>query len=181
MLTGFRRTMALGFSLIFFALSAALSVIAVHLMAQSFASDKTVAEGLLKALNMAVISLATFELGLGVHKEYASADEADDILVVLRRTVSRFVSIVCIALVLEGLIMVIKYSQLDLAGNLPYPVAIVTSAAFLLLSLGGFLRLSRPARAEVRGGRADALHPLLADTGWPARIGEVSASLRERN
>jgi len=179
MLTRFRQTMALVFSLIFFALSASLSVIAVHLMAQSFASDKTVAEGLLKALNMAVISLATFELGLGVHKEYASHDEADDILVVLRRTVSRFVSIVCIALVLEGLIMVIKYSQLELAGNLPYPVAILVSAAFLLLALGGFLRLSRPARPEARSERTDAIHSLLADAGWPAQPGEYG--LRERN
>jgi len=37
---------------------------------------------------------------------------------------------------------VIKYSQLDLAGNLGYPVAIIASASLLLLSLGGFLRLT---------------------------------------
>lgn len=49
---------------------------------------------------------------------------------------------VCVALVLEGLIMVIKYSQLDLAGNLYYPVAIIASASILLLSLGGFLKLT---------------------------------------
>ncbi|MEJ6077071.1 hypothetical protein MT391_00770 [Vibrio sp. 1-Bac 57] len=46
------------------------------------------------------------------------------------------------ALSLEGLIMVIKYSQLDLAGNLYYPVAIITSTALLLSSLALFLYLT---------------------------------------
>ncbi len=40
------------------------------------------------------------------------------------------VGTVCIALVLEALIMIIKYSQLDLASNLYYPVAILLACAF---------------------------------------------------
>jgi hypothetical protein len=130
---------------VFFGLALALGGLSLESIYASVAGDMALAEGLLKALNMAVISLATFELGLGVHKEYAGHDDTDDVLVILRRTVAlgRFVSIVCIALVLEGLLMVIKYSQLDLAGNLPYPVAIVASAALLLTALGAFLRLSR--------------------------------------
>jgi len=39
--------------------------------------------------------------------------------------------------------MIIKYSQLDLAGNLFYPVAVVVAASLLLMSLGLFLRWSR--------------------------------------
>lgn len=147
----FRRAMALGFCLLFFGLSVALGAISFQSFAESFMFHKNLAEGLLKALNMAVIALATFELGLGVQKEYAHHEEDSDILLVLRRTVSRFVSIVCIALVLEGLIMVIKYSQLELAGNLPYPVAIVASAAILLVALGAFLHLTRD---PLRGPRS---------------------------
>jgi hypothetical protein len=37
--------------------------------------------------------------------------------------------------------MVIKYSQLDMAGNLYYPVAIIISTAILLAALGLFLKL----------------------------------------
>ena len=58
----------------------------------------------------------------------------------LRRTMPRFIGTVCIALSLEALIMVIKYSQLELAGNLYYPVAIIVSTAFLLTALGLFLK-----------------------------------------
>ncbi len=165
----FRRLMALGFCLLFFALSMALGAISFQLFAESFLAHKHLAEGLLKALNMAVIALATFELGLGVQKEYTNHDEDHDILVVLRRTVSRFVSIVCIALVLEGLIMVIKYSQLELAGNLPYPVAIIASAAILLVALGAFLHLSRgPLRSSSTGDQLDGGRVLLMDR-WEER------------
>ncbi|HSH68396.1 MAG TPA: hypothetical protein VK997_00665 [Deferrisomatales bacterium] len=146
-----RRATAVGFSVVFFGLALALGGLALEIIWTTITGAMALAEGLLKALNMAVISLATFELGLGVHKEYASHNDTDDVLVILRRTVARFVSIVCIALVLEGLLMVIKYSQLDLAGNLPYPVAIVASASLLLAALGAFLRLSREdSRGEVR-------------------------------
>jgi hypothetical protein len=139
----FRQMMAVGFSFIFFALSAVLGGITIQAMAEgAFGCSMQLIEGFLKAINMAVISLATFELGLVVNKEYGSRDEDGHILVVLRRTLPRFVSIVCIALVLEGLLMVIKYSQLDMAGNLYYPVAIITSAAFLLVALGLFLRMT---------------------------------------
>jgi len=67
--------------------------------------------------------------------------------------VTHFVGIVCIALVLEGLLMVIKYSQLELAGNLTYPVAIIASAALLLTALGLFLRFTENLDAQ-----AVALH-----------------------
>ena len=78
-----------------------------------------------------------------IGQEYGQ--EADhDVIIMLRRTLPRFIGTVCVALSLEGLIMVIKYSQLDLAGNLYYPVAILVSAALLLMALGVFLKLAPP-------------------------------------
>lgn len=139
----FRFVMAWAFSVMFFVLSASLAIVAIEAFGRGVFGHLDSTEGFLKAINMAVISLATFELGLGVNKEYASHDPESDIIMVLRRTVSRFVSIVCIALVLEALLMVIKYSQLELAGNLYYPVAIVTSAGVLLSALGLFLHFTR--------------------------------------
>jgi asparagine N-glycosylation enzyme membrane subunit Stt3 len=139
---GFRRLMALLFTAIFFVLSITLAVLTVQAIAQGFFGDLKLIDAFLKAVNMAVISLATFELGLVVSKEYAGRDDEGHIATVLQRTLPRFISIVCIALALEGLLMVIKYSQLELAGNLYYPVAIIASTALLLAALGLFLRLS---------------------------------------
>ncbi len=138
----FRQLMALGFSTIFFILSLTLAGMTAEAMLQGLLGSAGLTEALLKAINMAIVSLATFELGLVVIKEYAGRDDEGHIAIVLHRTLPRFVSIVCIALVLEGLLMVIKYSQLDLAGNLYYPVAVISSASLLLASLGVFLKLS---------------------------------------
>ena len=115
-------------------------------------SDGDIIEGLVKGLHMGVVALAVYELAQIVYDEY-EADESkcntpDRIVARIRRGLIRFVSVVCTALVLEALIMVIKYSQKDLAGFLFYPVAIIGAAALLLIALGVFTRLTRePAEA----------------------------------
>lgn len=141
-LNTFRQLMAVGFSTIFFILALALAGMTAEAMLRGLLGSTGMTEAFLKSINMAIVSLATFELGLVVIKEYAGRDDEGHIATVLHRTLPRFVSIVCISLVLEGLLMVIKYSQLELAGNLYYPVAVITSASLLLASLGVFLKLS---------------------------------------
>jgi hypothetical protein len=85
-----------------------------------------------------------FELGAGISKEYSSSDdEEENTYSNTRRIITRFVGTVCIALVLEALIMIIKYSQLELAGNLYYPVGILFGSSFLLVALGAFLWLTK--------------------------------------
>lgn len=140
--TLFRQFMAIGFSAIFFILALSLTILSGEATLKGLSGELSFTEAILKAINLAIVGLAIFELGLVVNKEYAGKNDDHHIVIVLRRTLPRFVSIVCIALVLEGLLMVIKYSQLDLAGNLYYPVAIITSAALLLAALGVFLHLS---------------------------------------
>jgi hypothetical protein len=97
---------------------------------------------------MGVVALAVYELAQVVHQEYDTSGKASDAIRRIRRGVTRFASIVFVALVLESLIMVIKYSQQDLAGFLYYPVAIIASASFLLMSLGVFIKLSSSVTLE---------------------------------
>lgn len=137
-----KRLMATMFSALFLTLSISLSAMAVYQFSQSIIGDESLANGVVKSINIAVVSLAIFELGVGVGKEYINENEDENVYRAVRRSVTRFVAVVCVALALEGLIMVIKYSQLELAGNLFYPVAIVAAAATLLVSLGGFLKLT---------------------------------------
>ena len=137
----FRQFIGVGFSTIFFLFSLSLAGLTLQEIWHGLLGSENLIGAFVKAINIAVIALATFELGLVVNKEYGEAED-DHIMIVLRRTVPRFVSIVCIALVLEGLLLVIKYSQLELAGNLYYPVAIIIAASLLLIALGVFLRFS---------------------------------------
>jgi hypothetical protein len=137
-----RRFIAVCFSGIFFMFAALLGGLTLHGLITAFADPAQIAGAAAKAINTAVVALAAFELGLVVAREYGDPEDGH-ITVVLRRTVPRFISIVCIALALEGLLLVVKYSQTDVSGNLPYAVAIVVSAAILLMALAGFLRLTR--------------------------------------
>lgn len=106
-------------------------------------NDGDVLEGLIKGLHMGVVALAVYELAQIVYEEYDTTGRGDNMLVArIRRGIIRFVSVVCTALVLESLILVIKYSQKDLVGFLLYPVAIISAAAFLLVALGVFTRLT---------------------------------------
>ncbi|WP_420554510.1 hypothetical protein [Neptuniibacter marinus] len=138
-----RFVMAKLFTFIFLGMALAM----IFSLAQSVISSILIGEEItqifLSGINTGIIALAVFELALVINREYSEAEEDGDAVESLRRTIPRFIGTVCIALSLEGLIMVIKYSQLDLAGNLYYPVAIISSTALLLASLGAFLFLTR--------------------------------------
>ena len=137
----YRQLVALGFSMLFFIFSVFLTGIMLYEIVDGILHSDKLISVFINGINNAVIALATFELGTVIIKEYGS-NEDSHIVVVLRRTLPRFLSIVCIALALEGLLMVIKYSQLDLAGNLYYPVAIIIATSMLVMSLGVFLRFT---------------------------------------
>ena len=131
-------------ALSFLSLSLFLIGLAIFQFVEGFNEGKEMVNILIKSINTSIIAMAIFELGIGIGKEYGNhTDDEDHTYIVMRRTISRFVGTVCIALVLEALIMIIKYSQLDLAGNLFYPVGILIGTSVLLASMGLFLQLTR--------------------------------------
>ena len=136
-----RSWLATGFAVLFLTISVSLAGLSIIHFIEAFQSKEFIS-GIILAINDTFIALATFELGTGIAKEYRN-DEETNLYFAIRRTVTRFVSVVVIALVLEGLIMVIKYSQLELAGNLYYPVAVIAAASVLLVALAIFLSMTR--------------------------------------
>lgn len=159
----FKIAMAMIFSGFFFAVAILLVVQMIYQFVTEVADGNEVVEPILAMISKAVIALATFELGIGITKEYPERGY-EDVFANVRRTTTRFFGVVSIALVLEALILVIKYSQLELAGNLYYPVAIICSAAVLIISLGLFLHLTqqesgKPALSELGRSRSNPPGP----------------------
>lgn len=140
----FKVVIGLMFSLVFLVIALFLTALAGHQFYSGLTDGKELVNIFIQSVNTLIVALALFELGLGIGKEYATEDEEHNTYAVVRRTIARFVGTVCIALVLESLIMIIKYSQLDLAGNLYYPVGIMAGASVLLMGMGVFLHLTRP-------------------------------------
>lgn len=136
------------FTFIFFGLAAAILISLLKTVVEGILNGTDIMQIFLSSINTGIIALAVFELALVIHREYSGQEEEQDAVIGLRRTIPRFIGTVCVALSLEGLIMVIKYSQLDLAGNLYYPVAIIASTALLLIALSIFLFLTRDTKVH---------------------------------
>lgn len=130
------------FSLVFFVLAFTLVSATVMDVISDLQSGQQLMQALIKGVNGSIIALAVYELAMVIRSEYSGRSESHDVITMMRRTLPRFIGTVCVAMSLEGLIMIIKYSQLELAGNLYYPVAIIASTALLLASLGVFLRMA---------------------------------------
>jgi hypothetical protein len=165
MIARFKASIGLMFSLIFLAIALFLTALAMYQFYAGLTEGKELVNIFIQSINTLIISLALFELGLGIGKEYATHDEEPNTYAVVRRTIARFVGTVCIALVLESLIMIIKYSQLDLAGNLYYPVGIMAGASVLLSGMGLFLHLTRADCHERE--EETAWRPVLDREGMP--------------
>jgi magnesium-transporting ATPase (P-type) len=131
------------FSATFLAAAIFLVCFAIFQFVSGLQAGKDLINVFVQSINTGIISLAIFELGIGIGAEYVNHEEESCTFKIVRRTIMRFVGTVCIALVLEALIMIIKYSQLELAGNLNYPVAILGGVSLLLAGLGIFLHLTR--------------------------------------
>jgi hypothetical protein len=139
-----KSILAKSFTMIFLGLTVAIMFSLMTTIFEGISNGTDVMQIFLSSINTGIIALAVFELALVINKEYSGHEEDEsDAVAILRRTIPRFIGTVCIALSLEGLIMVIKYSQLDLAGNLYYPVAIICSTALLLTALAIFLHFTK--------------------------------------
>jgi hypothetical protein len=131
------------FALMFYAFSICFAVSALVEFAIPVLEKGDFLGGLIKGLHTGVVALAVYELAEIVHQEYdPDGHSSQNVLARIRRGVARFGAVVIVALVLESLIMVIKYSQENLAGFLYYPAAIIVSAALLLTALGLFAKLT---------------------------------------
>lgn len=154
-----RALFARFFSLIFFLLSFSLVLATVVEVFHHLDSEQSLMQVLIKGVNGSVIALAVYELAMVIRSEYSGRSESHDLITMLRRTLPRFIATACVAMSLEGLIMIIKYSQLDLAGNLYYPVAIIVSTALLLAALGLFLWLAPHEESSMNGDRSTETPP----------------------
>lgn len=130
------------FSLFFLTFALLYAGTAMVEFIRAIVGDGEAIGGMVKSLHMAVVALAVYELSQIVYQESDQNREPEDTMLRIHRGILRFASVVFVALVLEALIMVIKYSHQELAGFLYYPVAIIASAALLLIALGIYNKLT---------------------------------------
>jgi hypothetical protein len=129
-------------SLVLMAMSFALVVYGVvEIVATGLASWKDAGSAILSAIGYVVIAMAVFDVAKYFveeevirGREMRAASEA-------RRSMTKFVSTIAIAVFIEGLVIVFQASKDDLPKML-YPTALLLTAVLIVIGLGIYQRLS---------------------------------------
>ncbi len=136
-------------SLLLMLLAGALSAYGVYeLIMGASASFGDAGDGLLRAIGYLVIAIAVFDVAKYLVEEEVlrgrqmrSASEA-------RRSLTKFISTIAIAVFLEGLVTVFRVSKQNVPDML-YPMLLLATGMFIVLGLGLYQRLSASVEKDV--------------------------------
>jgi hypothetical protein len=129
-------------SFIMMLLAIALSAYGLYdLVASARVSLADAGEGLLRAIGYMVIAIAVFEEEVVRGRELRAASEA-------RRSLTKFISTIAIAVFLEGLVVVFRVSKENVP-EMVYPTLLLVVGILIVLGLGVYQRLSASVESEV--------------------------------
>jgi hypothetical protein len=98
----------------------------------------------LEALALVTVALAALELGETIIEEQVQREAQMSAPTRARRFLSRFMVVLVVALSIEALVLVFKYSHEDPA-HIPYATMVAFAAAGLIAAWAVFIRLNRAA------------------------------------
>jgi hypothetical protein len=129
-------------SLVLMAMSIALVLYgAVEVAMVGMASWKDAGGVLLSAIGYVVIAMAVFDVAKYFIEEEVIRGRDLREAAEARRSLTKFVSTIAIAVFIEGLVIVFQASKEDLSSMI-YPTALLLTATLIVVGLGAFQRLS---------------------------------------
>ncbi len=112
-------------------------------------------ETMLDGIGLIIIAVAVADVGKFLYEEEVLSNREMRRPAEARGSLTKFMSIMIIALSLESLVLIAKTSR-ETMGNIVYPGLLVFLAVTALVGLGLFQKLSQNATATVAPDRADA-------------------------
>ena len=136
-------------SVLFFIAAAALIVIGALQLWQGIQPFEAAPllgrlNAVLESIAVLTVAVAALELGQTILEEEVHRQAQMSAPTRVRRFLSRFMVVLVVALTIETLVLVFRFSQ-DTPELLPYAAAVGLAAALLLVSWGVFIRLNRSA------------------------------------
>ncbi len=133
-------------------LAAGLIVFAgMQLIAVFSTPESNVGTQLLDSVGYTIIAVAVFEVAKYIFEEEVlnptemrHAGEA-------RRSMTKFISTIAIAIFLEALVAIFQASKAEDISNMLYPTILLFAGVTLIVGLGAYQRLSATAEKEARG------------------------------
>jgi hypothetical protein len=136
-------------SVLFLLAGAALIVLAGVLLWQGIepfggAARLARLNAVLEAIAVLTVAVAALELGQTILEEEVHREQQMSSPTRVRRFLSRFMVVLVVALTIETLVLVLRFSQ-DTPEYLPYAASVGAAAALLLVAWGVFVHLNRSA------------------------------------
>lgn len=147
--------MLAGLSRLVFGAGLALIVLAAGLIGFGLYGIVVRSEGvavdvaLLDAIGFVIIAIAVFDVAKYLLEEEVIREREMRHVSEARRSMTRFVSIIIIAVLLEGAVIVFKMTR-ENTEHLIYPVLLLFAGVALIVGLGVFQRLSASAERDVK-------------------------------
>lgn len=94
-----------------------------------------------RAIGFLIVAAAVFDVSKYILEEEAISDDERKTAAVTRRSLTRFVSTIVIAVLLEGLVLTFEVARENLHDTV-YPIGLMLTGILLLVGLGVFQRLS---------------------------------------
>jgi hypothetical protein len=136
-------------SLVLMAMSFALVIYSVvEIVAVGSSSWKDAGGAMLSAIGYVVIAMAVFDVAKYFVEEEVIRGREMRLASEARRSLTKFVSTIAIAVFIEGLVLVFRQSGQDIALVL-YPAAILITGVLIILGLGVYQRLSADVEGQV--------------------------------
>jgi uncharacterized paraquat-inducible protein A len=123
------------------AFSATLLGIAAYRLIVSFVRGSNILRQTLDCIGLVTIAIAVFEVGKFLVEEEVIRERQLRSVLEARRSLTKFLTIVIIVVSLEGLVLVFE-TKLDDVAELIYPTALLAVAAFVVIAMGLFDRLT---------------------------------------
>lgn len=135
-------------------MAAGLIIVGCYEFAMALVRGSPIAEPLLGGVGYVVIAIAVFDVAKFLIEEEVLAEAERGVASEARKSLTKFVSTISIALFLEGLVTVFRSSK-DNVEQMIYPTFLLLTATCVVIGLGVYQRLSITAeRADEDEGGA---------------------------
>jgi hypothetical protein len=144
-------------SLVLMAMSLALVGFAlVELYAAAARSSAEFGDALLGAIGYVVIAVAVFDVAKYFFEEEVIRGREMRIASEARRSLTKFISTIAIAVFIEGLVTVVRVSKQDV-DKMFYPTLLLLTAIVIVIGLGLYQRLSVAGEQQDKGSKKATL------------------------
>jgi hypothetical protein len=159
------RVFELAARIVFAVISIALMLVAaglivfagIQLIAVFETPESNIGRTLLDSVGYAVISVAVFEVAKYIFEEEVINPTEMRHTGEARRSMTKFISTIAIAVFLEALVAIFQASKEPAAlDQMFYPTLLLMAGVFLIVGLGAYQRLSASAEVKIRGSSAVA-------------------------